>query len=38
MALNVNVISMILWIPSLLLLSFAQKFLRGNTVSAGFGV
>ncbi|MBP8242426.1 MAG: ABC transporter permease subunit, partial [Thermoflexales bacterium] len=32
------VISMILWIPSLLLLSFAQKFLRGNTVSAGFGV
>ena len=32
------VISMVLWIPSLLLLSFAQKFLRGNTVSAGFGV
>ena len=32
------VISMILWIPSLLLMSVAQKFLRGNTVSAGFGV
>ncbi len=32
------VISMILWIPSVILLSFAQKFLRGNTVSAGFGV
>ena len=32
------VISLMLWLPSLVLLSFAQKFLRGNTVSSGFGV
>lgn len=32
------VISLILWLPSLVLMAFAQKFLRGNTVSAGFGV
>ena len=32
------VISMMLWMPSLVLLGFAQRFLRGNTVSAGFGV
>ncbi len=32
------VISLMMWLPSLVLLSFAQKFLRGNTVSAGFGV
>ncbi len=32
------VISLILWLPSLVLLAFAQRFLRGNTVSAGFGV
>ena len=32
------VISLVLWLPSLILLSFAQRFLRGNTVAAGFGV
>lgn len=32
------VISLVLWLPSLLLLIFAQRFLRGNTISAGFGV
>jgi len=32
------VISLALWLPSLVLLIFAQRFLRGNTVSAGFGV
>lgn len=32
------VISLMLWLPSLILLGYAQKFLRGNTVSAGFGV
>jgi len=28
----------VLWLPSLVLLTFAQRFLRGNTVAAGFGV
>lgn len=32
------VLSLALWLPSLVLLIFAQRFLRGNTVSAGFGV
>ncbi|MBX7213249.1 MAG: ABC transporter permease subunit [Thermoflexales bacterium] len=32
------VISLILWLPSFILMAIAQKFLRGNTVSAGFGV
>lgn len=32
------VISLLLWLPSLLLLVFAQRFLRGNAVAAGFGV
>jgi putative spermidine/putrescine transport system permease protein len=32
------IISFILWIPSLLLLIFAQRFVRGNAISAGFGV
>jgi putative spermidine/putrescine transport system permease protein len=32
------VISLILWLPSLLLLLFAQRFVRGNAISAGFGV
>lgn len=32
------VISLVLWLPSLLLLIFAQRFVRGNTISAGFGV
>jgi putative spermidine/putrescine transport system permease protein len=32
------IISIILWIPSLLLLFFAQRFVRGNAISAGFGV
>ena len=32
------IISLVLWLPSLLLMSFAQKFLRGNTVASGFGV
>jgi putative spermidine/putrescine transport system permease protein len=32
------VLSLALWLPSLILLIFAQRFLRGNTVSAGFGV
>jgi putative spermidine/putrescine transport system permease protein len=32
------VLSLVLWLPSFVLLSFAQRFLRGNTVSAGFGV
>lgn len=32
------VISLILWLPSLLLLIFAQKYVRGNAISAGFGV
>ena len=32
------VISLMLWLPSLVLISFAQRFLRGNAVSAGFGV
>lgn len=32
------VISLVLWLPSLLLLTFAQRFVRGNTISAGFGV
>jgi len=29
---------LILWLPSLLLLIFAQRFVRGNAISAGFGV
>jgi putative spermidine/putrescine transport system permease protein len=32
------IISFILWMPSLLLLIFAQRFVRGNAISAGFGV
>ncbi|MFN8443158.1 MAG: carbohydrate ABC transporter permease [Caldilineaceae bacterium] len=32
------VISLLLWLPSLVLLTFAQRFLRGNAVAAGFGV
>ncbi len=32
------VISLMLWLPSLLLLLFAQRFVRGNAISAGFGV
>jgi len=32
------VISLILWLPSLVLLIFAQRFLRGGAISAGFGV
>jgi len=32
------IISIILWIPSLVLLFFAQRFVRGNAISAGFGV
>lgn len=32
------IISLILWMPSLLLLIFAQRFVRGGAISAGFGV
>ena len=32
------VISLILWLPSFLLLGLVQRFVRGGTVSAGFGV
>jgi putative spermidine/putrescine transport system permease protein len=32
------VISLILWLPSFVLLSFAQRFLRGSAVASGFGV
>ncbi len=32
------VISLILWLPSVLLLLFAQRFVRGGAISAGFGV
>jgi putative spermidine/putrescine transport system permease protein len=32
------IISFILWLPSLVLLIFAQRFVRGNAISAGFGV
>ncbi len=32
------IISFILWMPSLLLLLFAQRFVRGGAISAGFGV
>ena len=32
------IISLILWLPSLVLLIFAQRFLRGGAISAGFGV
>lgn len=32
------VISLVLWLPSLLLLIFGQRFVRGGTISAGFGV
>lgn len=32
------VISLILWLPSLIILAFAQRFLRGNAIAAGFGV
>jgi len=32
------VISLVLWLPSLLLLLFAQRFVRGGAISAGFGV
>ena len=33
-----SIISFILWMPSLVLLIFAQRFVRGNAISAGFGV
>jgi putative spermidine/putrescine transport system permease protein len=33
-----SIISFILWMPSLILLIFAQRFVRGNAISAGFGV
>jgi putative spermidine/putrescine transport system permease protein len=33
-----SIISFILWLPSLILLIFAQRFVRGNAISAGFGV
>ena len=32
------IMSFILWMPSLVLLLFAQRFVRGNAISAGFGV
>jgi putative spermidine/putrescine transport system permease protein len=32
------VISLALWLPSLVLLLFAQRFVRGSAISAGFGV
>ncbi len=32
------VISLILWVPSVVLLLFAQRFVRGGAISAGFGV
>jgi putative spermidine/putrescine transport system permease protein len=32
------IISFILWMPSLVLLVFAQRFVRGNAISSGFGV
>jgi putative spermidine/putrescine transport system permease protein len=32
------VISLMLWVPSLVMLSFAQRFLRGNALAAGLGV
>ncbi len=32
------IISLILWLPSLLLLIFVQRYLRGGAISAGFGV
>ncbi len=32
------VISLVLWVPSLLLLIFVQRYLRGGAISAGFGV
>lgn len=32
------VISLVLWAPSFLLLFFAQKFVRGDAISSGFGV
>ncbi len=32
------IISLILWLPSLILLIFVQRYLRGGAISAGFGV
>jgi putative spermidine/putrescine transport system permease protein len=32
------IISLILWIPSLVLLIFAQRFVRGGAIASGFGV
>jgi putative spermidine/putrescine transport system permease protein len=32
------VISLVLWLPSFILLSFVQRYLRGGAVSAGLGV
>jgi putative spermidine/putrescine transport system permease protein len=32
------IISLILWLPSLILLIFVQRFVRGGAISAGFGV
>jgi putative spermidine/putrescine transport system permease protein len=32
------ILSVVLWVPSLILLVFATKVLRGGTLAAGFGV
>ncbi len=32
------IVSLVMWLPSLLLLIVAQRFLRGGAISAGFGV
>ncbi len=32
------VISLVLWVPSLILLALVQRYVRGNAISAGFGV
>ena len=32
------ILSVVLWIPSVILLVFAQRVLRGGTLAAGFGV
>jgi len=32
------IVSVVLWLPSLLLLLVAQKLLRGGYLTAGFGV
>jgi putative spermidine/putrescine transport system permease protein len=33
-----SVMSLVLWLPSLVLVLFAQRFVRGGAISAGFGV